>query len=153
LPCGGSERDVSENRGGAPADERGDSAELCVDLLAAEIRRAGPDDDHDVDPRREEARVLSKDLTEEALRAVSLDGAADLSRGDDAEARGAVVLLSCCRRCIRSASGEQDQEMTRAYPRAALPILDADEVGALADALGSGERRATVSDDSATSCR
>jgi hypothetical protein len=53
-----------------------------------ELVRAGADDDHDVGARGEGWGMSAERLAQESFGAVAFDGAADLSRGDDAEPRG-----------------------------------------------------------------
>jgi hypothetical protein len=73
---------------GAPAKERRDGRDFGLDLGPGQLVRAGADNDDDVDVGGEERGALSECLANKPLCAVALDGAADLARGDDAEARG-----------------------------------------------------------------
>jgi hypothetical protein len=115
--------------------------------------RARADDDDRVDLWREEVGVLSECLANKALRPVALDGAPDFSRCDHAKTRRAAMtaVAAVAAIAIVDASREEDQEMPRGDACAAF--LNADEVRALTDALGSREFRAGEGDDSATSCR
>src|SRR4051812_29689495 len=84
------------------------------------FRRFAHDHDH-VDACGEPRRALAKRSAHEAFGSIAHDGSADLTRGRDAEPRGAFGLLA----------REDEHEVLGVDPFAAL--LDALELGALAD--------------------
>lgn len=123
--------------------ERPDSGDLGLHVREGELMSARPDDDHHVKLRRKNLLVLPEDLSKEAFCPVPLHGAADLSRSDDAQTggiwRGRGMHLGHIG-ASRELRGEKKKKVPGAHTRAA--VLDADEIGALSNALRAREREA-----------
>lgn len=118
---------------GAPRKQRPEGQELGGQGLLFECIGFGPDDDHNIEPGRKELWMEAEDLAHKAFAAVSLDGSANLLGRDDAKPGLARRCFWAMRvRRLGRLRGQQDEQVLGA--NAGARVLNADEVGAFADA-------------------